>query len=797
MADIIFEEILPYIEGEGDTGKTSREKINRNFDKLKGFDDALGDIADLKTAIKKVYFDINHFNDGESMTLTSLDASGGGKAWWTAVNADINAGWYKIEEDDGIAPASIMLTSEKNISSIIRNIDDIVSEGDDYLIEVTEDDVTNGVAYIRILYSDANAVPTLTKLVRIDVIQEIDSIQDSIGEIKEDVNELFFDKLNLKDDSAIQLSDYNSGTFWTTNALTSAGWYKASDGDGTIDSIKLSTLKGTSGIFREIDLTTAYHINNFYYFEITGGDFAGEQSVYVRLHFTNASVSPTLTSQKSEDNSALLESLSNEIDELKESTISDGNLMPMTDRLDGDTIIGETSSSGYWYPFHISADNIEILDGCVKVEAPSDSQAYKGIRKKRPSFLIDGETYVIQFQYKADHAFNFYAYPVTSLTPAIASFEAANDWTDASIEGTVDETWDRLQFGFSGTSYGTMYLKDFSITIKGEGSLNVRISNVEKLLGNPLEGKNISVLGDSISSSSRNNAPYYKIVENDVNNEIESYITHWDVYSDENGQNPTNKSIGGVPLSASMIGMKQTLTPISEDIGKELGIGWPHNQNGVLTWSELLCASVGANWLSDAAWSGSRMTTGQTDSKYALSEGCGDCAIGRLRKRNDDGSYTNPDVVLIYYGTNDMTHPPYAHIDDVNLMNGIPNTDVDGNGYNQFKAAYCICIQKIRNAYPNSFIVCCTLNVFKRVNYSHFPTHNGIYTLPQMNDAIRDVANMMGCGLIEFDKDGITFENCYPTYISDSETRPTHPNQNGHKVMAKKAEKDLLKYFCE
>lgn len=40
MADIIFEEIQPYVEGQGDTGKTSREKINRNFTKMKqGFSD--------------------------------------------------------------------------------------------------------------------------------------------------------------------------------------------------------------------------------------------------------------------------------------------------------------------------------------------------------------------------------------------------------------------------------------------------------------------------------------------------------------------------------------------------------------------------------------------------------------------------------------------------------------------------------------------------------------------------------------------------------------------------------------
>lgn len=35
MAELEFEDILPFVEGEGDTGKTAREKINRNFTKIK------------------------------------------------------------------------------------------------------------------------------------------------------------------------------------------------------------------------------------------------------------------------------------------------------------------------------------------------------------------------------------------------------------------------------------------------------------------------------------------------------------------------------------------------------------------------------------------------------------------------------------------------------------------------------------------------------------------------------------------------------------------------------------------
>jgi len=35
MAEFEFEDILPFVEGEGDTGRTAREKINRNFTKIK------------------------------------------------------------------------------------------------------------------------------------------------------------------------------------------------------------------------------------------------------------------------------------------------------------------------------------------------------------------------------------------------------------------------------------------------------------------------------------------------------------------------------------------------------------------------------------------------------------------------------------------------------------------------------------------------------------------------------------------------------------------------------------------
>jgi hypothetical protein len=63
--------------------------------------------------------------------------------------------------------------------------------------------------------------------------------------------------------------------------------------------------------------------------------------------------------------------------------------------------------------------------------------------------------------------------------------------------------------------------------------------------------------------------------------------------------------------------------------------------------------------------------------------------------------------------------------------------------------------------------------------------NNGYYSEPQYNNAVREIADFCGCDIIEFDKEGITFENMYPKYISDDATYPVHPNNFGHLLLGK------------
>lgn len=320
-----------------------------------------------------------------------------------------------------------------------------------------------------------------------------------------------------------------------------------------------------------------------------------------------------------------------------------------------------------------------------------------------------------------------------------------------------------------------------------------------------LKGKKVSIIGDSISCFGNEtqtrtqgyNAPYWIVKSVDVGVQIQSWVTWLDVYTSTSGTTPTNKTIGGVTLTAAMIGTMQTFTPVLEDVGKAIGVArWAANYTDK-PWWQVLIEKSGAELCNNASWSGSaicKVKSPERVAEFVLSEAYSDYTIGRLAKRDDNGVVITPDVVIIYRGTNDFVYKDadenHETIDTPNMMTWTDITDEMN-----MTQCYIKTIEKIRAAYPNAYIILCTLNVFKQVNYSHYPTNNGVNTLPQYSDKIREIANLMGCGLIEFDKDGITFENCYPTYINDNATTPLHPNTRGHKVMGEKAFADIKYVF--
>ena len=376
-------------------------------------------------------------------------------------------------------------------------------------------------------------------------------------------------------------------------------------------------------------------------------------------------------------------------------------------------------------------------------------------------------------------------------------------YVETEIEVPENAAYARFSFWDSETYSAPYYIKipaDISIMDKKLSMVYKRISD--------LSGKKVSIIGDSIScfgteSQTRNNgynAPYWIVKSVDVGTTIQSWVTWLDVYTSVDGTTPTNKTIGGVALTPAMIGTLQSFTPTSEDIGKEIGVArWASSYTTKPWWSVLIDA-IGAELCNNASWSGSRIVPIPEGSPrhdaFVLSEAYSEYTLGRLAKRDDDGNVINPDIVIIYRGTNDFSaEDPEGGSGGAVVTEDLTTPDMmNFSGITDplnFTQGYIWTIMKIREKYPSAYVVLCTLNVFKRVNYSKFPSNNGTYTLPDYNNKIREIANLMGCGLIEFDKDGITWNNCYPTYINDSSSAPLHPNTTGHRVMGEKAISDL------
>lgn len=306
-------------------------------------------------------------------------------------------------------------------------------------------------------------------------------------------------------------------------------------------------------------------------------------------------------------------------------------------------------------------------------------------------------------------------------------------------------------------------------------------------------GLTVAIIGDSISTHPQKNVCEIVVGKEDVGVELSSYITKYDV----------NKTISldgvtsGYTIIADDIGTELTFKPCSADVGKRLGT--PLNYNSITdVWWQVAADVLGFEPIA-ATWSGSSITSHTAGSaEKAASYAWHDHTIRTLGKRTPGTmERVAPDVVLIYRGTNDLSHSSKVRLTEgyfAPVAWSYPETDLlsDGVTYG-FKEGLALTIKKIRETYPKARIALCTCNVFKRNDCDNFPTNNGKFNIPQMNTAIREVADFFGCQTIDLDKCGITFENCYDSgYITDSATTPTHPNASGHALMGQQAVCDLV-----
>lgn len=666
---------------------------------------------------------------------------------------------------------SIGISTVKDIGQVL-DYPPFHIEGNQVFFTVTEDNIL----YIRLQLS-----ATLTGTVQVDISGKY-AISNYINKDSVATDLLSYRTMLKEKYPPNQVRLPSSNIYWitTTEPMVKNGNYAIQLETNKVVSVQVATDYGTDYIVSTVPLV--YINGNTIYFTLNYDNITNIRIVVTEPLSNNPVLIKVYADNFYKLNVQNIPIMEGSIASIEARAFS-SNILPIQARFDANTVF----SANYWYVFRTAIAT--IVDNYIQVVAQG-SIIYEGLRYDTIN-PFKGKKISIRFQYRnisnTTQLFMFFS------GTAAAYLYPTDEWQ--TFEGTFDylDSYDRIQICTpNGTPVACTYaLKDISIIDLSSQTLESRIDSLENSsVISPLKDKNIAIIGDSISTINGNNTPYFTIQSIDVGEQIQSYVTWWDVWTDSNGTTPTNKTIGGVALTSAMIGTLQTFTPVSGDIGKSVGTALNYNTTSTVVWSQKLCDLTGGILLSNASWSGSRITQRSAAiNQYTLSHAWSDYTIGRCRNRDNNGNYINPDIIIIYRGTNDFSHSPYASIDDYDMSNGIPPTDLENGVYN-FRKGYELTIQKLREAYPSAYIICCTLNVFKRITYDKFPTRNGQYTLPQMNDVIRDIANTMGCGLIEFDKDGITFENCYPTYISDSATIPTHPNTTGHAVMADKANSD-------
>ena len=201
--------------------------------------------------------------------------------------------------------------------------------------------------------------------------------------------------------------------------------------------------------------------------------------------------------------------------------------------------------------------------------------------------------------------------------------------------------------------------------------------------------------------------------------------------------------------------------------------GNPNANAGVYRASDMwwykVCAILGLEPLVINGWSGSLVTSGVRESSIVPASDISRCEALH-------SGATNPDIILIAMGVND-----YSYSAPMGTWDGRTNPNSDTT---TFRTAYATMLNRIQTKYPDSLVVCITPWFMQRgINTSVTYINGDGLTVTDFGDAIRDIADLMHCPVIDGTNIGFNRYNYYPTYCEDSETTPTHPNANGQCVM--------------
>lgn len=193
-------------------------------------------------------------------------------------------------------------------------------------------------------------------------------------------------------------------------------------------------------------------------------------------------------------------------------------------------------------------------------------------------------------------------------------------------------------------------------------------------------------------------------------------------------------------------------------------------------WWGVVAREMGFDISTVNAWSGSQVSN--TGGATATSSMC----MARTANLADRGT---PDVIVIYGGVNDYMH-------EVALGTWAGKADIPTTGDN-FRKAYAMMLNKIHANYPLAKVYCCTLANLERDTVPGSLENRGGQWLHEFNSAIREIAPIMNCSVIEVESCGINQYNM-ATYMGDyngGTGSGLHPNAAGHALIAQRILKSL------
>ena len=258
-------------------------------------------------------------------------------------------------------------------------------------------------------------------------------------------------------------------------------------------------------------------------------------------------------------------------------------------------------------------------------------------------------------------------------------------------------------------------------------------------------------------------------------------ITAFENYSNGAAANTANTTLAGGRVWFPMVGREY------DSEGNKIDGAQGEITEAEHIWIYRAAQSLGANILVNNSWSGSAVHFWQ----YGV-EGMWQDRVVNLHDNTGDNNGQEPDIIVVYMGTNDfkyteLVNGSYAQLEDGTYFQSVLGTfaDVDfdaliiDNGDGTFTyaepqntmEAYAISFHKMQQRYPNSEIYVMTI----------LPFRAGIHQPTEFNADLISMANYFGLNVVDIEDTGIESDRTNFEYLMEDWL---HPNLKGMEVLA-------------